>query len=81
MYAKILKYMLLLLKIITKNSVFFFFFLSITFTFLQCIVTLPALRSSFNYVIVRPKAEIYLENALSSINKVLVFPGRVVFKM
>lgn len=79
MYAKILKYMLLLLKIITKNSVFFF--LSITFTFLQCIVTLPALRSTFNYVIVRPKAEIYLENALSSINKVLVFPGRVVFKM
>ena len=53
--------MLLLLKIITKNSVFFF--LSITFTFLQCIVTLPALRSTFNYVIVRPKAEIYLENS------------------
>lgn len=51
--------MLLLLKIITKNSIFF----SVTFTFLQCIITFPALRSTFNYVIVRPKAKIYLENS------------------
>lgn len=53
--------MLLLLKIITKSSGFLFF--SVTFTLLQCIITLSALRSTFNYVIVRPKAKIYLENS------------------
>lgn len=36
--------------------------LSVTSTFLKCIITLSILRSTFNYVIVRPKTKIYLEN-------------------
>lgn len=65
--------------------------LSVTFTFLKCIITLSILRSTFNYIVVRPKAKIYLENFF--VREFLVgfflfclvfcffFSGRVAFKM
>jgi hypothetical protein len=52
--------MLLLLKIITDGSIY----PAVPFTFLPCIITFSVLRSTFNYVIVRPKAYIYLENSI-----------------